>query len=555
MRARAIVFVAVILTLGVGAALLIAGRDDDKEGGSTDGAATTPAVSTVSVEQPAPFQPGMPFTEPPVVYSKNGMLRATLVAQNGTVPVSGVAVAGTQTYAVEGAGERGFLGPTLHVKPGERVELTLDNRITVPDGAQAANCADHGGAGHAPQADSGDPQRTNLHFHGLHVTPRERSPYGDTVLVGLPHGRSRFSFAIPDDHDKGTFWYHAHLHGCTDDQVFRGLAGLLLIGDSRRDLPERFWDIETRSLALKDVQVVQAGGRGEWEIDPKHAWFNPTHRTVNGLVNPTMSIRPGETQMWRLANVSAGVWYQVALVDESNDDAREQFTVVAQDGNALLRPERATTLLIPPGARFDVLVRGPDSGPRVLKTLPFDQGFRVLPEDKLATVAVEGSTARPIAPPARLTPPTQRFPRKRGPTRRFVFDIDLRDTELHISDTSVQFTINNNEFDPTSPDATPTLGTTERWILYNKSAEWHPFHIHQDDFRVITTSAGGQPQLSGDHDIVALPPGTPVKPSRTEIEIPFTDYPGRFVFHCHILDHEDAGMMSLVELRRPQDAG
>ena len=104
-------------------------------------------------------------------------------------------------------------------------------------------------------------------------------------------------------------------------------------------------------------------------------------------------------------------------------------------------------------------------------------------------------------------------------------------------------------FDPDIADAAPVLGTTERWIIYNKSGEYHPFHIHQDDFRVVD-AGGGPPTLPGDQDVVPLPPGTPDNPSRVVIDMPFTDYSGNFVFHCHILDHEDGGMMSRVQLRR-----
>ena len=179
------------------------------------------------------------------------------------------------------------------------------------------------------------------------------------MLVHLPNGTSRFSFRIPSTHDQGTFWYHAHLHECTMDQVYRGLAGLLLIGDARENLPRRFRSIRTRSMALKDVQLEKRKGGDGWQIPVNNGATNPTHRTVNGLVNPTVDIRPGETQMWRLANVSGAVWYRVALVDEASDDARDTLTVVAQDGNTLRRPVRKTSLLIPPGARYDVLVRGP----------------------------------------------------------------------------------------------------------------------------------------------------------------------------------------------------
>jgi suppressor of ftsI len=555
MTSRVLIAVVAALVAGVVAGVLIADDGGDKTG--TDATTTTAAAD----DTPNPFTAGMPFQEPRGVRSSKGVLEATLTAENGTVPVSGVEVAGAQTYTATWAGgtvKGGFLGPTLHAQPGDTVKLTLDNRLKVPAGPTAVNCGekgdhDHDDAGETPSK-PGDPESTNVHFHGLHVTPRETSPYGDTVLVRLPNGKSQISFEIPETHDKGTFWYHAHLHQCTNDQVSRGLAGLLLIGDSREDLPPRFRNVQTRSLALKDVQVTQAdSGPAEWQIDPAHDFTKATNRTVNGLVNPTMSIRPGETQMWRLLNASAGVWYQVALVDEANDDTQDEFTVVAQDGNSLRRPVTAKTVLIPPGARFDILVRGPSAGKRVLKTFPFDQGFAKFGTATLATLEVKGPPAEPLAPPEELTPPHQRFPDKRGTPRRIVFDIETRSDQFHIAPDDSVFlpTINNALFDPDIPAVTPVLETTERWIIENKSLEWHPFHIHQDDFKVIRTSGGGPQQLPGDHDVVALPPGTPEKPSVVEIDMPFTDFDGDFVFHCHILGHEDAGMMALIELRKP----
>jgi suppressor of ftsI len=506
-----------------------------------------PSAQAPPVIPPAPFASGMAFKEPPVVRSRDGRLRTTLVARNGSVEISGVTVAETQTFAARGADgstQRGFLGPTLHVQPGDRIQLTLDSRLTIPDGAQGANCPATGGNGthaHGRRAQAGTAQLTNLHYHGLHVTPREHSPYGDSVLIELPNGKSRYRFRIPRDHEQGTFWYHAHLHTCTDDQVYRGLAGLLLIGDSRTELPRRLRQVRTRALALKDVQV-ESPDSVNWQISDDHDWANGTHRTINGLVEPVIGIRPRETQLWRLANISSAVWYNVALVDASSG-ASDRLTVVAQDGNSLRRAVGRRSLVIPPGRRFDVLVRGPESGERVLKTLPFDQGRLTFPEDTLASVRVGGAPARAIAAPRRLARDAQRFPRRRGPNRRFTFDIDFPSGGPGL------FMINDMVFDPKVPDATPTLGTTERWFIYNKSSEYHPFHIHQDDFRVVD-AGGGPPPLPGDQDIVPLPPGTPEKPSRVVIDMPYTDYSGNFVFHCHILDHEDAGMMSRVELSR-----
>jgi FtsP/CotA-like multicopper oxidase with cupredoxin domain len=552
----ALLLVGVAAGIGIG---VIVGSDDEKRV-ATNATPTPKPETTVLPEDPAPFTPGQDLTEPPVITSRRSdrTLEATLVAETGTAEIGGVPVQDMQTYAAEtgkGPTERTLIGPTLQVQPGDHIDLTLDNRLTVPDNASPDNdnCADDGpGSEHehsgavAPGegGQPGDPQLTNLHFHGLHVTPDDTSPFGDTVVVSLHQGESKFEFDIPADHDMGTFWYHAHLHGCTDDQVFRGLAGVLLIGDSRSNLlpKDRYADIQTRTLALKDIQLEKEG-KADWRIPAKHGFGEQTHRTVNGLVDPKLKIRPGELQLWRLANVSSAVWYNVALVDERRGDERDPLTIVAQDGNTLGSPRQETSLVIPPGRRFDVLVRGPKSGGRVLKTLKFDQGNAVFEEDRLATLALADAPVPEIPLPESLGKPTQRFPDDPGPTRRFTFDLDERDGGFAA-------TIDDAQFDLSVADAAPRLETTERWILYNKSPQWHPFHIHQNDFRVVEAGAQGLPTLPGVQDIVALPPGTPAKPSRVVIEMPFTDFEGKFVFHCHILDHEDAGMMSLVDLRK-----
>jgi FtsP/CotA-like multicopper oxidase with cupredoxin domain len=401
---------------------------------------------------------------------------------------------------------------------------------------------------HATHIDGGD-QFTNLHFHGLHVTPRMRRErgihvFGDNVLLNLPPGESRFSFRIPKYHPQGTYWYHSHRHECTDDQVYRGLAGLMLIGDARKALPARFHKVRTRSLALKDIQVVKDGDR--WAIPGLHDWANPTHRTVNGLVDPTMKMRPDETQLWRVLNASAGVWYVLALVDPANNDARDTFQVVATDGHRRESPATETQVLIPPGQRFDLLVRAPATGQRVLKTLQFNQGRRTMPEDVLATIDVAGPRALLLDPATPVGTPVA-FPKKRGPDRQFVFTIGISTRILPA------FRINGKVFDANRVDAAPTLDTYERWTLVNKSTEWHPFHIHQNDFRVVSINGNPPPAIEQDQrDIVALPPIRGRKPGVVVIDVPFTDFSGRFVFHCHILDHEDRGMMALVDVRKPR---
>jgi FtsP/CotA-like multicopper oxidase with cupredoxin domain len=494
-----------------------------------------------------PFATGLPFREPPVVRSSANRLTQTLVLRNGTVEVGGVAIDAAQTYSI-GTIPPALLGPTLKVEPGDVIDLVLDNQLTqlptIPITTPAPLAQPHQECAHDTQIEPGHPQPTNLHFHGLHVTPRNHTErgvtyYGDNVLACLRGGESHIRFKIPDTHDQGTFWYHAHLHGLTNDQVFRGLAGMLLVGDSRRYLPANLRRVATRLLSLKDIQAVQVGER--WSIPTDHDWVNPTTRTVNGLVLPKLTIRPRETQLWRLANSSSALWYNLALEDADANSLG--LTLVARDGNPLVAPQRLTQALLGPGQRMDVLVRAPQSGTLTLKTLPFDQGRLTFEQADLATVDVTGA---PLSAPAPSLRPRKlpTFPSKRGPTRTWRFSFSLTPT--------VRFMINGKQFDPDRVDARPRLGTTERWILINESSEWHPIHVHQDDFRVRSIN-GTRVSVRSDQDVVALPPALPPSaggaPGLVELDMPFQAYSGDFVLHCHILDHEDQGMMARISVR------
>lgn len=497
---------------------------------------------------PAPFKAGLKFAEPPSLRSRGGKLRGTIVAKNGTILVSGVKVHNTQSYGMAGE-QRGLLGPTLRVKPGDLVDLVLDNRLVEPAAVpstkqnEAAEEMAHTDECHRPATKPGEPQQTNFHFHGFHVTPRNQKVgnityYGDNVFACLGKGKSHIRFRIPLGHDQGTFWYHAHLHGLTDDQVFRGLAGMIIVGDSRRYLPTRFAHVRQRILSFKDIQVQKSDGNQAIPTD--HDWGNTTHRTVNGLVNPTMTIRPGETQLWRLANSSSAVWYRVVLLDGTK---RVPFTVVATDANPRVLAERKTDVLISPAHRVDVLVRAPRSAKLVLKTLPFNQGRLIFGEDVLATVNVKGTPVPSLGPGVRRGK-LPAFPAKRGPERIWVFSTYFPKVG------NGQFLINGKQFDPKRISARPRLDTTERWVLLNTSAEWHPIHIHQNDYRVV--SINGKPvNVRSDQDVVPLPPqNAKGLPGRVEIDIPFEGYYGNYVMHCHILDHEDAGMMVRIDVQQ-----
>lgn len=548
-------------------------------GGSAAGAPNAPAPGT----EPLPkFVHGLPLTEPPVIASHGKLLKTTLVARNGSIEVGGPVKDGgfkidnAMTYNAPGIAG-GLLGPTLKVKPGDTIDITLDNELKNPTDVRRPSHPSTGvpvcpkmddahGMHHAGGVPSSDDQYTNLHFHGLHVTPRTRTyrgkrVLGDNVLADLGRGKHHIRFRIPKNHDRGTFWYHAHRHGCTDDQVFRGLAGVLLIGDVRTRLPKRFRHIRTQTLALRDIEAISTGG-DSWAIPNYHDWGpeNLKQRTVNGLVEPTISIEPGETQLWRVLNTSAALWYKVALVNPAKAPAnpppgyhkRDAFTIVARDGNPATRPQTVRSWVIAPGNRIDILVRGPQQA-RKLVTLPFDQGRNpptpTFPKRTLARVAPSGAPEQPLAGPGRRAR-LPRFPRRRGPTRRFVFSFKASNRCGKPPSDAFAF-INGCAFsDKLKYAVKPHLGTTEKWVLINKSPEWHPFHIHQNDFRVISINGTPIRHPRGDQDTVGIPPIENRVPGRVVILMPFQRFSGDFVFHCHILDHEDGGMMKRVHVVR-----
>ncbi len=385
----------------------------------------------------------------------------------------------------------------------------------------------------------GHPQPTNLHFHGLHVTPRNRTVggvlyYGDNVFACLQAGTSHIRFRIPLDHDLGTFWYHAHLHGLTDDQVYRGLAGMLLVGDSRTQLPKRLRKVRTRLISLKDIQAVPDGAG--WSIPTDHDWVNATARTVNGLVMPTLTIRPGETQLWRLANASSGLWYDVALQDGANQGRTP--TIVSRDGNRLVRPQRVTDTLLGPGQRVDVLVRAPadgtaDAAHPGLRAGPAHRGLRGGGPGDGPGHGRLGSRHRHAAGRAARR-------RRSRPERDqdVAFDIvsDPKNPNVTL------FTINGKVFDPMAPGVVARLGTTQRWTLINETAEWHPIHIHQDDFRVISVN-GKRVGVRSDQDVVPAAQ----REGRARHAVPAVLRQLRDALS--ILDHEDGGMMTRIEVR------
>ncbi|MGA5703946.1 multicopper oxidase family protein [Peterkaempfera bronchialis] len=430
---------------------------------------------------------GAPLKDPAELVSRNGVLRARIVVERRKVDV-----AGRMLWALTYNGR--YMPPTLRIRPGDRLELAMENRLG---------------------------KYTNLHVHGLNVSP---SGHADNIFVHIRPGQTfHYSYGYLKSLRPGTYWYHSHADPMSAPQVAGGLSGIIVVEGLKRYLPPALRGITEHVIALKDFQVQGDSVK----TSPLHIGA-PTNRTVNGQLNPTIRIRPGETQLWRLANISANIYYKVQL-------AGQQFQVIAQDGYPVDRVYAADTLLIAAGARFDVLVRGGAPGRTLLRTLAYNTGPAgdAFPQATLATLVSAGAPMHPAALPSAFAPRVDLSRATPAARRTLVFSENQAGTEFYI---------NGRQYDPNRVDVRSRLNTVEEWTVRNDSDEEHSFHVHVDHFQVL--SVNGRP-VHG-HGLV----DTTNVPARGSLvlRIRFSDYTGRTVLHCHILNHEDAGMMAVLEI-------
>ena len=433
---------------------------------------------------------GSPFLQPPEIHSVSGVLHVTLTAAERTVDVAGSRM---RARVYNGM----FTGPTLVVHPGDLLVVRLVNHLTEP---------------------------TNLHFHGFHVSPVGTA---DNVFREVaPGGSFTYRFRLGKDEPTGLDWYHAHVHHLTERQVFGGLSGMIVVDGLTRlpAWPAGLRDVRQRLFALRDVRVVRG------TVAANGMAIGSATRLVNSLYRPTLRIAPGETQLWRFANIGADLFYDVALPTSAGH--RATFHVVAEDGRPVWHVWDATSLVLPPGKRFEVLVQGPPAGTYQLTALPYDQGaMRQRVGKPLATVVSTGMPQSPAAIPTGLVPKE-----------------DLRDEPVaathteRFSEVASGFRINGKAYEPGRVDVTARLGTVQRWIIENDSEEQHPFHIHTDYFQVVRVN-GAPVDANGLQDTVIVPPF-----GKVVILVEFEDFVGTTVFHCHILFHEDRGMMATLQV-------
>ena len=444
---------------------------------------------------------GGDFTEPEVLRSRDGGLDVRLEAAMGTHEIAGRRAT---TLGFNG----GVPGPTLRLRAGDTLRIELVNRLE---------------------------QVTNLHVHGLHVSPEGN---GDNVFLAVEPGASqRYEYRLPDDHPPGVYWYHPHHHGTVADQVFGGLYGAILVEDG--DLPadrERVMVVSDMtldaggSLVMPSTMEQMMGREGDLVL-------------VNGRTEPEMTGRAGERERWRIVNACTSRYLALALPGQAS-------AVVGRDVGRLATPAELDDVVLAPGNRLDVVV-DLAAGTSELTARPVDRGGMMgqmmrggpMPGQggpvTLARLRVsddEPSSTRPL-------PEGRALPDLRGASvdgsRTIRFEMGMSGM-MGGDDGPMSFTFDGREFDPDRIDQEVALGTVEEWTITNDSPLDHPFHLHVWPMQLLEVDgrAVDEPLWL---DVVNVPAN-----SRVTVRVPFEDFGGRTVYHCHILDHEDRGMMGTV---------
>jgi FtsP/CotA-like multicopper oxidase with cupredoxin domain len=406
---------------------------------------------------------------------------------------------------------------------------------------------------------------TNLHFHGLATSPNP--PADDPIdIFAMPGQTLHYVVPVPKTEPPGLYWYHSHAHGESDWQVLNGMSGAIVVNGTASFAPETA-GLSERVIVLRNVlghpvyANVAAAGRaraqrarrlnaaraldaGSDGICQQPFNIDSEYTTINGrAAGASLAMRPGSRQLWRVVNASAGGYYDVSVDGQS-------LRLVAIDGVPLKaypggQERDVRDVVIPPAGRAEFIVTGP-SAPTAFRTTCFDTGPAGDPNpSQVLAQIVPGSTMAlsTVASP-------ERFP-ARGTFESPIGTNIAQQRTLDFSEdaaTGTSFYLNGLAFSFAAPPLfVVASGTVERWALRNTTTEVHAFHIHQVHF--ITEDVDGVPQPAAWRDTVNLPiahaDGTP---SVTHVLIDFRDpiIRGQFLLHCHILQHEDDGMMARV---------
>lgn len=429
-----------------------------------------------------------------------GLFRARLTAAPATVRFTESAE--TPVLAYNGMTP----GPLIEAFEGDRIEIDFANDIPG--------------------------EESTIHWHGMPVPADQDGNPMDPVASGSAR---RYAFDLPAG-SAASYWFHPHPHGKTAEQVYRGLAGIFLVKPKADPVPSAYGDTV---LVFTDLRLAADGTIPENSMADLMNGRVGDHILVNGQKNPAIDVSLGAKRRFRLFNATNARFLKLSFGEAA-------IQVIGSDGGLLEAPVAVSDILLAPAERLELVVSFDKPGKVQLETLAYERGWMGpgKPDDAglaLLTVNVSGTPgdAMPPLPEKLRTIPTLGTP---SVNRRFVFTEKMG---MGASGMEMGFFINDVAFDMKRVDIVAKAGDVELWEVINRADMDHPFHVHGTQFQVIEHERDGKvtpPVYRAWKDTVNVAQGETVRLLLKQ------DLPGQRMYHCHILEHEQLGMMGIVDV-------
>jgi FtsP/CotA-like multicopper oxidase with cupredoxin domain len=523
------------------------------------------SVFRLAAQCPNRPAPGTEVQDPLAIRSQNGVLQASL-ALGYSVDGNGFTHYCYQYQTPSGVVE----APTLRLNPGDQLELGVSNVIQDADASKMK--MQHAAAGGEVCGDGGAAtvSSTNVHFHGMPIPPTCHQDDVINTLIQPGAGPFDFNIQVPTDMPPGLYWYHPHVHGFTEFQVNGGAAGAIVVEGMEKVRPE-VKGLRERVFVIRQQYLVP------WIPGPYQLSINYQVSDFPQSPAPIITMKPGERQFWRVVNATLQDFMPLEVWINGTP---QKLELVALDGYPLNDTRKMQTILVPPAGRAEFIVQGPpEGGFGQFLTDPYATGPTGNPDlsQLLATIQLNSGNinAPPPTPEPVASKESAKTAEKKAATTKAA-EVKTAAVKIRWSDleskrvTAERKLYFSEEFGGTNgpihfyitvdgqkqkvfePDEKPVItthvGAIEDWTIENRALETHAFHMHQIHFKLLEVD--GQPAPHHDLvDTVAIPFWEGKGPYHSvKVRMDFSDpnIAGTFLFHCHILLHEDLGMMHKI---------
>jgi FtsP/CotA-like multicopper oxidase with cupredoxin domain len=513
------------------------------------------AVAADDSTLPCPLRPnpGSVVLDALTLNSQNGVLSAGFVMRHSIDHL------GYNHFCYDYKTANGEIeSPTLQLNQGDHLHLTVTDRIQDSD-------ADELGTEHSmemPDNKCGDSgpvtiRSTNVHFHGLNVSPHCGSDDVLTTLIEPGSPGFNYDVHVPKNEPPGLYWYHPHVHGFADYQVNGGAAGALVVEGMEKFRPE------VAGLRQR-VFVIRQQFLKPWVPGPYQLTINYQVADFPNTPSPVIKMAAGKKEFWRVANSTTQGFLTLQFLVNNK---LQKLQLIAFDGYPLAKPRYQDSILIPPAGRAEFVVEAPPAGAAaIFQTAQYNDGPTGNPNLQIQLAAIdllkEGEVDEnavympmPTKPPTRADRKLLRFSglatAKVTAHRKLYFSEQFNGTN---GPSQFYITLDGERPKIFEPDEKPVIttkvGAVEDWTIENHALESHAFHIHQIHFLVLEIDGKPVPyqELRDTMEIPFYSGSGPYHSIKVRMDFRDPEIAGTFVYHCHILDHEDQGMMHKIRI-------